>query len=221
MDFDLSPLEVRIVGSLLEKEVTTPEYYPLSLNALVLACNQKTNRNPVMSLADGTVAASLEPLRGRGLVYFVHETGSRVEKYRQRLSEDLNLDRRELAVVCVLMLRGFQTVGELRERTQRLYIFDDLASVESCLNRMIERSPAPLAVKLPRAAGSKEPRYAHLLSGIPEVIETEANHFTPSDPVGRPSQVERINTLENEVADLRQEVAEIRGQLVEFRKQFE
>jgi len=221
MDFDLSPVEVRIVGSLLEKEVTTPEYYPLSLNALVLACNQKSNRDPVLSLADESVAAALEPLRPKGLVYFVHETGSRVEKYRQRLSEVLNLDRREFAVLCVLMLRGFQTVGELRERTQRLYTFDDLASVESCLNRMMERSPAPLALKLPRAAGSKEPRFAHLLSGIPEFIETEANHFTPSDPVGRPSQVERINTLENEVAALRQEVAEVRGQLVEFRKQFE
>jgi hypothetical protein len=221
MDFDLSPVELRIVGSLLEKEVTTPEYYPLSLNALALACNQKSNRDPVMSLADETVAAALEPLRGRGLVYFVRETGSRVEKYRQRLSEVLNLDRRELAVLSVLMLRGFQTTGELRERTQRLYAFDDLAAVESCLNRMMERSSAPLAVKLPRAAGSKEPRYAHLLSGIPEVVEPEATHATPSDSVGRPSQVERINALENEVAALRQEVAELRGQLVEFRKQFE
>ena len=155
MEFDLSPIEVRIVGSLLEKEVTTPEYYPLSLNALTLACNQKSNRDPVMSLTDETVAATLESLRGRGLVVFVHESGSRVEKYRQRLSEILNLDRRELAILCVLMLRGFQTTGELRERSQRLYAFDDLAAVDSCLNRMIERSPAPLAVKLPRAPGAK------------------------------------------------------------------
>jgi len=189
--------------------VTTPEYYPLSLNALALACNQKTNRDPVMSLADETVAAALEPLRSRGLVYFVREAGSRVEKYRQRLSEVLNLDRRELAVLCVLMLRGFQTAGELRERTRRLYAFDDLAAVESCLNRMMER-PAPLAVKLPRAAGSKEPRYAHLLSGIPELIETEANHGIPPDQVGRPSQVERIVALESEVAALRQEVSRLR-----------
>src|SRR5687768_11762233 len=127
MEFDLSPIEIRIVGSLLEKEITTPEYYPLSLNALTLACNQKSNRDPAMSLTDSTVAAALEPLRGRGLVFFVHESGSRVEKYRQRLSEVLNLDRREFAVLCALMLRGFQTVGELRERTQRLYAFDELA----------------------------------------------------------------------------------------------
>jgi uncharacterized protein len=221
MEFDLSPVEVRIVGSLLEKEVTTPEYYPLSLNALTLACNQKSNRDPAMSLTDSTVAVALEALRGRGLVFFVHESGSRVEKYRQRLSEILNLDRRELAILCVLMLRGFQTVGELRERTQRLYAFDELAAVESCLNRMMERSPAPLAAKLPRAPGSKESRYAHLLSGAPEVSETEATHGIVSDQVGRSSQVDRIGALENEVAALKREVAELRGQLAEFRKQFE
>ena len=221
MDCDLSPVEVRIVGSLLEKEVTTPEYYPLSLNALTLACNQKSNRDPVMSLADETVAAALEPLRGRGLVFFVHESGSRVEKYRQRLSEVLNLDRRELAILCALMLRGFQTVGELRERTQRLYAFDDLAAVESCLNRMIERNPIPLTVKLSRAPGSKESRYAHLLSGIPNVIETEANQAISSSVPGRPSQVERMSVLESEVAALRQEVSDLRRQLGEFRKQFE
>ena len=221
MDFDLSPVEVRILGSLFEKEVTTPEYYPLSLNGLTLACNQKTNRDPILSLDEDTVAGVLETLRSKGVVYFVRETGGRVEKYRQRLSEVLNLDRRELAVLCVLMLRGFQTTGELRERTQRLYAFDDLAAVELCLNRMIERNPAPLAVRLPRAAGSKEPRYAHLLSGIPEVSEDETIHATTADQVGRSSQVERIGALENEVAALKQEVAELRGQLAEFRKQFE
>lgn len=221
MDFDLSPVEVRILGSLFEKEVTTPEYYPLSLNGLTLACNQKSNRDPVISLTDETVAVALEALRGRGLVYFVRETGSRVEKYRQRLSEILNLDRRELAILCVLMLRGFQTTGELRERSQRLYAFDDLAAVESCLNRMIERNPIPLAVKLPRAPGSKESRYAHLLSGTPEVFETQTASDSPSDLLGRPSQVERISALENEVAALKHEVADLRGQLAEFRKQFE
>jgi uncharacterized protein YceH (UPF0502 family) len=220
MDFDLSPVEVRIVGSLLEKEVTTPEYYPLSLNALTLACNQKSNRDPVMSLTDEAIAAALEGLRGRGMVYFVRETGSRVEKFRQRLSEVLNLDRREVAVLCVLMLRGFQTVGELRERTERLYAFDDLTAVESCLNRMMERSPA-LAVKLPRLSGSKEPRYAHLLSGIPEVSETETIYAAAADQSGRSSQVERIGALENEVAALKREIAELRSHLAEFRKQFE
>jgi uncharacterized protein YceH (UPF0502 family) len=221
MEFDLSPVEVRILGSLLEKEVTTPEYYPLSLNALTLACNQKSNRDPVMALTDETVAVALEALRGRGLVYFVRETGSRVEKFRQRLSEILNLDRREFAVLCVLLLRGFQTVGELRERTQRIYAFDDLAAVESCLNRMMERTPVPLAVRLPRLTGSKEPRYAHLLSGVPEVTETDLTHGTASHQADRPSQLERISALENEVATLRQDVADLRGQLADFRNQFE
>lgn len=220
MDFDLAFEEVRIVGSLLEKEVTTPEYYPLSLNALILACNQKTNREPVLSLSEDRVIDELERLRGRGLVYFVRETGSRVEKYRQRLTEVLNLDRRELAVLCVLMLRGPQTVGELRDRTHRLYPFDDLAAVESCLNRMMERSPAPLATKLPRAAGNKEPRYAHLLSGLPEDLQAETSHSEASR-IDRAFQFERLSALEAEVAGLRQEVAELRGQLAEFRKQFE
>jgi uncharacterized protein YceH (UPF0502 family) len=220
MEFDLSPIEVRLVGSLLEKEVTTPEYYPLSLNALTLASNQKSNRDPVMSLTDETVAATLESLRGKGLVVFVHESGSRVEKYRQRLSEVLNLDRRELAILCVLMLRGFQTVGELRERSQRLYAFDELAGVELCLNRMMERSPAPIAMRLPRAAGSKEPRYAHLLSGTPQIAETETlqTEFGQGSP---PSQAERLSALETQMAALRQDVSELRGQLAAFRKQFE
>jgi uncharacterized protein YceH (UPF0502 family) len=220
MEFDLSTIEVRLVGALLEKEVTTPEYYPLSLNALTLACNQKSNRDPVMSLTDETVAATLESLRGKGLVVFVHESGSRVEKYRQRLSEVLNLDRRELAILCGLMLRGFQTVGELRERSQRLYAFDELAAVELCLNRMMERSPAPIAMRLPRAAGSKEPRYAHLLTGTPQIAETE----TLQTVVGQgspPSQAERLSALETQMAALRQDVSELRGQLAAFRKQFE
>ncbi|MCI0620185.1 MAG: YceH family protein [Acidobacteria bacterium] len=219
MDWNLSELEARIVGSLLEKEVTTPECYPLSLNALMLACNQKTNRDPPMSLDEDALTEALETLRAKGLVCFVRETGSRVEKYRQRLSEVLNLDRREFAVLCVLMLRGFQTTGELRERTHRLYTFDDLAAVESCLNRMIERSPA-LAVKLARSAGSKEPRYAHLFSGTPQVVENEA---VPSAlPAGAAqSYGERIIALEAEVTVLKQEVASLRTQLAEFRGQFE
>jgi len=220
MEFDLAPLGVRILGSLLEKEVTTPEYYPLSLNALALACNQKTNRDPVMSLTDEAVEDALELLRKRGLVYFVRETGGRVEKYRQRLSEVLNLDRRELAILCVLMLRGLQTVGELRERTQRLYAFDDLTAVESCLNRMMERSPSPLVVRLARATGTKESRYGHVLSGIPQVSEPETPISNSANPVV-PSHVERLNVLEGEVAGLRQEMTELRSQLAEFRKQFE
>jgi uncharacterized protein YceH (UPF0502 family) len=126
-----------------------------------------------------------------------------------------------LAILCVLMLRGFQTTGEVRERSQRLYAFDDLSAVESCLNRMIERNPMPLTVKLTRTPGSKEPRYAHLLSGVPEAVGTQAASHSLSDTVGTPPQVERISALESEVATLKREVDDLRGQLGEFRKQFE
>jgi uncharacterized protein YceH (UPF0502 family) len=218
MNRDLSEIEARIVGSLLEKEVTTPEYYPLSLNALTLACNQKTNREPVMSLSEETVAQALDSLRRKGLVTFVREAGSRVEKYRQRLSEVLNLDRRELALLYVLILRGPQTTGELKERSQRLYGFDDLAMVELCLRRMIEREPDPLVAKLDRSAGSREPRYAHLLSGTPRPVE-DGSLTKAIKPAT--SEQERIVRLESEVALLKKEVADLRAELAEFRGRFE
>ncbi len=220
MSWELSETEVRIVGSLLEKEVTTPEYYPLSLNALALACNQKTNRDPVLSLADDLVLQALELLRERGLVCFVREAGSRVEKYRQRITEVLNLDCRELAVLCVLMLRGAQTVGELRERTHRLYAFDDLQSVELCLKRMMERNPVHLVARIDRATGIREPRYVQLLAGTPPVpgdsrrLETVV---TNSDG----SLQDRLGVLEAEVMLLKREISALRDDLSRFRSQFE
>ncbi len=160
LDFD----EVRVLGALLEKEVTTPEYYPLSVNALLNACNQKSNRDPVVHFDEETVERVLYTLRDKGLLLNITGAGSRVPKYGHRLSEKLNLGRRELAILCELMLRGPQTLGELRTRAERMHRFDDISEVETVLDRMPE-----LVTKLPRRPGEKEARYAHLLSGAPDV----------------------------------------------------
>lgn len=162
MDLSLDADEVRVLGSLLEKEITTPEYYPLSLNALLNACNQKSNRDPVVHFDEDTIERLLSVLRDKGWSLNITGAGSRVPKYGHRLAEKLNLGRRELAVLCELMLRGPQTLGELRTRAERMHPFDDLAEVESVLDRMPE-----LVTKLPRRLGEKEARYSHLLSGVP------------------------------------------------------
>ena len=202
MDWQLAAPEVRVLGALLEKEITTPEYYPLSLNALVNACNQKSNREPVVSYDEATVEEALSGLRAKGLA--VRITGeSRVPKHAQRFTEKLNLGRREAALLCVLMLRGPQTTGELRGRSERLYAFDDLESVESTLNRLTEQG---MAKKLPRSAGSREPRWAHLLSGDVESFE-EAPPVIAHGPSGE----ERIAALERDIAELRREFEEFRA----------
>ncbi len=163
MDFSLDADEVRVLGSLLEKEITTPEYYPLSLNALVNACNQKSNRDPIVHFDEETVERVLYLLRDKGLLLNMTGAGSRVPKYGHRLSEKLNLGRRELAILCELMVRGPQTLGELRTRAERMHHFDDVSEVESVLDRMPE-----LVTKLPRRPGEKEARYAQLLAGAPQ-----------------------------------------------------
>src|SRR5438270_10163847 len=159
VDFTLSPVETRVLGALIEKESTTPEYYPLSLNALVNACNQKSNRQPVVNYDEDTVMGAIESLRARKYCAVIIG-GGRVHKYAQRFSETLNMGRRELALLCTLMLRGPQTLGELRDRSERMHNFADLSEVESCLERMPE-----WVTRLPRQPGQKEARYAHLLSG--------------------------------------------------------
>jgi uncharacterized protein YceH (UPF0502 family) len=205
MDWQLDAAEVRVLGSLLEKEIATPEYYPLSLNALVNACNQKSNREPVVSYDDVTVENALANLRAKSLA--VRITGeSRVAKHGQRFTESLNLGRREAAVMCVLMLRGPQTVGELRGRSERLYRFDDLDAVEATLHRL---SQMELVTQLERLPGTKEPRFAHLLSGKVEsfsapVHETEAAVHDSSDR-------DRIAALEADLAALRREFQEFRN----------
>src|SRR5712691_11127655 len=160
MDLLLHPVEVRVLGALLEKEITTPEYYPLSLNALLNACNQKSNRDPMVNFDETTLQHALQSLRDKGLLLTITGAGSRVPKYGHRISEKLNLGRRELAILCELMLRGPQTLGELRTHADRMHPFEDLAQVESVIERLSE-----LITRLPRRTGEKEARYAHLLSG--------------------------------------------------------
>ncbi len=208
MEFTLHPVEARVLGSLIEKEITTPEYYPLSLNALVNACNQKSNRDPTVSYDEETVLQALELLRNKGLVTTITGAGSRVPKYSHRFSEKLNLGRREIAILCELMLRGPQTVGELRTRGERLHRFNDLTEVESLLDRMTE-----FVVRLPRRPGEKESRYAHLLSG-----PVDAAPETAEEPVHR---ADRIGALEAEVDRLRGEFDQLKAQFAEFRRQFE
>src|SRR6202166_1711454 len=170
MDILLSDVETRVLGSLVEKELTTPEYYPLSLNALVNACNQKSNRDPAMNLDEDTVSDALRGLRRKELAGPADTADSRVKKYEHRLQQVFNFTRSETAILCELLLRGPQTPGELRSRAERMHPFEDLGLVQSTLKRLMEREP-PLAKLLPRQTGNKEARYAHLLSGDVEVLE--------------------------------------------------
>ena len=215
MDIQLNEIEVRVLGALLEKEITTPDYYPLSLNALINACNQKSNREPVMNLDEGAVREALDSLNGTGLAGPISSAESRVTKYAHRLQEAFNFDRRETALLCVLFLRGPQTPGELRGRTERMYRFDGLEAVESALHHLIDREP-PLVKKLPRLPGTKESRYAHLLAGE---MEAEVELNAVSEAAG--CETERIARLESEVAALQQEIADLKQQFTDFRKQFE
>jgi hypothetical protein len=214
----LDEIEVRVLGALLEKDITTPDYYPLSLNALINACNQKSNRDPVMALDESAVRDALDRLNGKNLAGQATSADSRVPKFAHRLQEAFNFDRREMAVLCVLLLRGPQTPGELRGRTERMYRFDDLSVVESALHHLMEREPR-LVMKLPRQPGTKESRYAHLLAGEMEAWSAPAEN-QPIAATGIHDE-QRIARLETEVQSLRQEVAGLRQQLEDFRKQFE
>jgi uncharacterized protein YceH (UPF0502 family) len=219
VDLQLDEAEARVLGALVEKEITTPEYYPLSLNALVNACNQKSNREPVVSYDEETVLQAIDRLREKGLALVSTGRESRVPKYLQRFSEKFNFDRRELAVLCVLLLRGPQTPGELRGRTQRMYEFDDLEGVESTLMRLMEWEPEPLVKRLAKQPGTKESRYAHLFSG--DVADVYAGMAVEHVPERHAMHDDRVAALEEEVRGLRQEMADLRAQFAEFRKQFE
>ena len=203
MEHILNDTEVRVLGALIEKEITTPDYYPLSLNALMAACNQSSNRHPVVHFDEGEVGAAADSLREKGLVHLVDRGESRVTKYRHVMYEAMNMGRPVIAVMCVLMLRGPQTVGEIRTRTNRLYDFSSLEDAETTLNSLMS-GEMPLVVRLPRQAGQKEVRYAHLLSGVVTHAETEE-----AEP-----ELDRIGKLEKEVEDLKK-------QFDQFRKQFE
>jgi uncharacterized protein YceH (UPF0502 family) len=214
----LNEVECRVLGSLLEKEVTTPEYYPLSLNALVNACNQKSNREPVMNLDEAAVRGALHSLDGQSLVRSVSASDSRVTKYEHRLQEAFNFYRHESAILCVLLLRGPQTPGELRGRAERMHPFDDLGAVQSSLQHLMKREPSLVKI-LPRQPGTKEARYAHLFSGDVELQETKPEAH--AEAAGKVVDEERIARLEEEVTALRNELADLRQQFAQFRKQFE
>jgi len=215
----LTEVETRVLGSLIEKDITTPDYYPLSLNALVNACNQKNNREPVMTLDESAVRDALASLQEKRLAGPASGADSRVTKFEHRLQEVFNFDRREIAVVCVLLLRGPQTPGELRGRTDRMYHFEALEDVVSTLDRLAQREP-PLTRILPRQPGTKESRYTHLFSGEPPEQPEVARASSPAPDVGN-SVADRILTLEEEVSRLRAELSEVQQQLATFRKQFE
>ena len=214
----LSEVETRVLGALVEKELTTPEYYPLSLNALVNACNQKSNRDPVMSLNENDVNQALRALEKEGLAGPADATDNRVTKFGHRLGEAFNLGRRETAILCELLLRGPQTPGELRSRAERMYKFDDLGQVQSTLQLLAQREP-PMAKMLLRQPGTKEARYTHLLSGDTQTQAPEATREVASAHSN--SGGERIARLENEVAALQKEVSDLKQQLAAFRKQFD
>ena len=213
----LTDVEVRVLGSLIEKEMTTPDYYPMSLNALTNACNQSSNREPVVHYDEAAVAGAIESLRRRSLVRVVQQSGSRVFKYRHLVNETLGLVAKQAAVLDVLMLRGPQTLGELKTRASRLTDFQSLDDVDTALEQLLSRTPAPLAVRLERRPGQTEVRYGHLLAGEPAFEASDTDE--PATTVGRGP--DRIGALEGAVEELRREVADLRNQLEMFRKQFE
>jgi uncharacterized protein YceH (UPF0502 family) len=208
--------EVRVLGSLIEKQLTTPEYYPMTLNALVAACNQKSNRDPVVSYDESTVMAAIDTLRDKNLVYTFHGSTSRVVKYKHMFPNVFELDPAEVAVMAVLMLRGPQTVGEVRGRTDRLYEFTSLPEVQETLDKLAHRDE-PMVVRLERQAGQKDARYAHLLSGEIDVASLPAAR----ERTAAGGQSERVEKLESEIEALKSEIAAFREEFAEFRKQFD
>jgi uncharacterized protein len=220
MDIILNDVETRVLGSLIEKDVTTPDYYPLSLNALVNACNQKNNRDPVMNLDEETVRQALNTLQEKRLAGPTSSADSRVTKYEHRLQEAFNFTRGETAILCVLLLRGSQTPGELRGRTERMHRFEDLTEVQSTLQRLMQREP-PLVRVLPRQPGTKEARYKHLLAGDVEDVTDVARAPSPVLAASNSAEAGQFARLENELSDLRKEVADLKQQFAGFRKQFE
>ncbi len=217
MTFDLSPVETRILGCLLEKERTTPEGYPLTLNSLTTAANQTTNRDPVMSVDAKEVEMALDELRAKKLAAMIMMAGSRVQKYRHQLPDHYDLSAAETAILCVLMLRGPQTAGELKSRTERLYGFADAAELERCLSGLAEGSE-PLVRQLPPQPGQKGARWVQLMTGEPD-----PEMLTPRQATATvvPAGHSRVEKLEKEVTDLRAEVSALREEFMEFRRQFE
>ena len=207
----LDPVEARVLGALMEKEVTTPEYYPLSLNALVNASNQKSNRDPVVDYDEDTVGDAVDRLREKKLSLLITGSG-RVNKFQQRISETLNLGRRESAVLCALLLRGSQTLGEIKDRSERMFSFADLAETEAVLDKLADWPGGALVTKLPRQPGQKEARFAHLLCGAP-VLESSIG-AAAEPPIGRVAQLEKeLHELRGEFDDLKRRFEALEAQL--------
>ncbi|MBC3916717.1 YceH family protein [Undibacterium sp. CY18W] len=214
----LDEVEVRVLGALAEKEAATPDNYPLSLNAMVNACNQLTSRDPVMSVTEAEVLEAIDRLATKKLVNAIHQAGARVAKYEHRMRIKWMLDQPKVAVLSILMLRGFQTAGEIRSRVGRLHEFATVAEVEKCLDYLIDKYP-PLVARLNLTPGTKEPRYAHLLSCDEESLDqAEVSHPVSA---GGGSKADRVGQLEAEVAQLKQQVSDLSLQFAEFKKQFE
>jgi uncharacterized protein YceH (UPF0502 family) len=216
----LNAEELRVLGCLMEKQFLTPDVYPMTLNGLVTACNQKTSREPVTTYDDHTVLSTLDALQAKGLSTRIVGGDNRVPKFRELLSEKTGLRVSELAVLCVMMLRGPQTVNELKDRTNRIHEFADAEEVESVLDRLVNREPQPLVVRLPRLTGQKEPRSMHLLAGPVNVEELAASPAPAA--ASRSSAIdERLQRIETENADLRVRIAALEAQFAAFKKQFE
>jgi uncharacterized protein YceH (UPF0502 family) len=217
----LNAVETRVLGSLIEKQITTPEYYPLTLNALTNACNQKNNRDPVLDLEETSLVRAIDSLREKKLVSTVTGAGIRVPKYKQSFDETFSLNRQETAIMCVLFLRGPQTTGELRSHTGSMYAFGSIDDVEKTITALMEREIIPLVRKLPRQPGQKEQRFIHLLTNEAELPQ---QHFTPAPEQARRHVVaenERITQLEKEATEFRNQIHELQKQFNEFKKQFE
>lgn len=222
METVLTPSEARVLGCLLEKEMTTPEYYPLTLNSLVAACNQKSNRDPVVDFGETTVAEGLDGLRQKRLAFRIDMAGSRVPKYRHGLPSIIKLPEKGAPLLCLLLLRGFQTIGELRQRSSRMAEFENLQEVEDTLVEMENLYPEPVVKILPLQPGKKERRYAHLLCGEPEIattpLETIVYPTPPPKPDPRPEELEE---LKKQVQSLQNEITALRTEFETFKKQFD
>ena len=222
MQYELNTVEARVLGCLIEKQFTTPDTYPLTLNSLTLACNQKSNRDPVMEVEEQIVLRTLDSLRDKKLIEMVSMAGSRVMKYRHQADRALELEPPPLALLCELLLRGPQTAGELRGRATRMCPFESIGAVEQMLGVLTARTPEPLAMLLPRQPGRKESRYAHLLSGTVKVEELAAS--TAAGPAPEKARItiqaenERIEKLESELSNLRQDMTSLQSQVAELRK---
>jgi len=218
IEFELTPQEVRVLGCLLEKEMATPDYYPLSLNALINACNQKSNRNPIASYDEETVLQSLDALKARNLAW--QSNAARVPKYEHHFGKKLNLLQKEMAIMCLLLLRGPQTLGELRNRTERLYPFPNLEEVSESLQVLEEME---LVRQLPKKPGQKESRIIHLLAGEPEYSDNEKEKGGSKTSVGERQSAEktRLAALEEETSSLRKELEELKQEFIIFKQEFE